>query len=201
MNFAVYIERDPTSEQMALLMKAAAECTYPTRYKYIAFYFAGHGGRDQAGKLFVKGLQPNKSDPEILHIEEFIIEPLKGLNKFIRLCFFDCCQTIGNGTPFRDEDDKKIENPNPHPGILIAYSTSDGQKSFGDRTNGGIWTYFLCKNLREAQTLQKVLCKTFDDVAKIKKQFQEPTTICSDEVFQIVLNQGNEVHYCVSCIV
>ena len=182
-------------------MEAAAECTYPTRYEYIAFYFSGHGGRDQAGKLFVKGLQPNKSNPEVLHIEEFIIEPLKGLDKFIRLCFFDCCQTIGNGTPFHDEDDKKIQNPNPHPGILIAYSTSDGQKSFDDRTNGGIWTYLLCKNLREAQTLQEVLCKTFDDVAKIRKQFQEPTTICSDEVLQIVLNQGNGVHYCVLCIV
>ena len=66
-------------------MKAAAVCDYPAGYKYIAFYFAGHGGRDKSGKLFVKGLQLDKSNPEILHIEEYITEPLKGLRRFTRL--------------------------------------------------------------------------------------------------------------------
>ena len=46
LNFAVYTERDPPSFQIACLTRAAATCQYPYRYKYIAFYFAGHGGRD-----------------------------------------------------------------------------------------------------------------------------------------------------------
>ena len=83
LNFAIYIEQNPTSGLIAGLMKAAAVCDYPARYKYIAFYFAGHGGRDKSGKLFVKGL-----NPEILYIEEYITEPLKGLERFTRLFFF-----------------------------------------------------------------------------------------------------------------
>ena len=192
LNFAIYIERDPTSGLIAGLMKAAAVCDYPARYKYIAFYFAGHGGRDKSGKLFVKGLQLDKSNPEILHIEEYITEPLKGLRRFTRLFFFDCCQTTGNGTPFRDDgDDRKIQNPKPLPGMLLAYSTSEGQKSFGDITNGGIWTYYLCKNLRENLTIREVLQKTLSSVFRRRKHFQEPMTVGTDEVLNLILKRGN----------
>ena len=191
LNFAVYIERDPTSAQIAALMKAAAECGYPDNYKYIAFYFAGHGGRDESGKLFIEGLQldpRDPSNPEILHIEEFIIEPLKNLNQFSRLFFFDCCQTRGNGTPFRNSG-KQAQNPKPHPGILIAYSSSQGEKSFGDRRNGGVWTYYLCKNILKNKKIGEVLEETFNNVIK-EKQFQKPMTICPDEMLNVVLKSG-----------
>ena len=169
-------------------MKAAAECEYPSRYRYIAFYFAGHGGRDESGKLFIEGLQLDPNNPEILHIEEFIIEPLKNLNQFNRLFFFDCCQTTGKGTPFRDGG-KPAQNPKPHPGILIAYSSSHGEKSFGDRRNGGIWTYYLCKNILKTEKIGEVLKKTYNDVRK-KKHFQKPMIFCPDEMLNVVLKSG-----------
>ena len=192
LNFAVYTERDPTSAQTAALMKAAAECEYPSRYKYIAFYFAGHGGRDESGKLFIEGLQLNPNNPEILHIEEFIIEPLKNLNKFSRLFFFDCCQTTGNGAPFRNGG-KQAQNPKPHSGILIAYSSSQGEKSFGDKRNGGIWTYYLCKNILKNEKIGEVLKKTFNDVRK-KKHFQKPMIFCPDEMLNVVLKSGKNTY-------
>ena len=188
LNFAVYTERDPTSAQIAGLMKAAAACGYPSRYKYIVFYFARHGGRDESGKLFVEGLQLDEENPEILHIEEYIT--LKSLGKFTRLFFFDCCQTTGNGAPFYDGGGKQAQNPKLHPGILVAYSTSEGQKS----SNGGIWTYYLCKNIRESKTNEEVNSQTFSDVVKIRKQFQEPMTVCTDDTRNIVLKQGNCIH-------
>ena len=192
LNFAIYIEWDPTSGLIAGLMKAAAVCDYPARYKYIAFYFAGHGGRDKSDKLFVKGLQLDKSNPEILHIEEYITEPLKVLERFTRLFFFDCCQTTGNGTPFCDDGDAmKIQNPKPLPGMLLVYSTSEGQKSFGDKTNGRIWTYYLCKNLRQNLTIGEVLQKTFiTSVVRRRKHFQEPMTVGTDEVLNLILKRG-----------
>ena len=62
LNFATFLERDPTSAQIASLINAAAACKYPDGYKYIAFYFAGHGGREEStGKLFINGLQLNEA--------------------------------------------------------------------------------------------------------------------------------------------
>ena len=176
LQFAVYIERDPTSEEIAHLMAAAAKCTYPYRYRYVAFYFAGHGGRDESGKPYIKGLQAQESMDKILHIEEYIINPLKELS-LTRMFFFDCCQSQGTGNAYRDSN-TIVKNPKPHPGELIAYATSEGKKSFGDQNHGGIWTYHFCKNLMKSDSIVSVLAQTYDDVVKERNDFQEPMTIC-----------------------
>ena len=85
----------------------------------------------------------------------------------------------------------KLKTPSPTLVWLVAYSTSEGQKSFGDRKNGGIWTYYLCKNIRESKKIGEVLSQTFSDVVKMRKQFQEPMTVCTDDTRNIVLKQGN----------
>ena len=179
LNFAVFIERDPTSDQIACLTRAAAECQYPYRYEYIAFYFAGHGGRDKStGKLFIKGLQLDESNPEILDMEEFIMQPLKEIKRLKKLCLFDCCQTLNGGRVYYDGS-IDLQDLKPVPGMLIAYSTNEGQKSFGDNLKGGVWTYHLCKNLKIEEPITKVLARTFDDVTKLREEFQKPMTICS----------------------
>ena len=177
LNFAVYVEKDPLAEELACLVQAAAECEYPYRFNYVAFYFAGHGGKDDSGKMFVRGLQRDDSEPENLHIDDYIIDPLKGLVQ-TRLFFFDCCQTPGKGNAFRD-DHVITKKPKPHPSQVIAYAANEGQKSFGDKTNGGIWTYNLCKNLKKEEPITTVLAMTFEDVVEERKDFQEPLTVAS----------------------
>ena len=190
LNFATFLERDPTSAQIASLINAAASCKYPDGYKYIAFYFAGHGGREEStGKLFINGLQINEAKPEILHIEEFIVNPLQRLNEPKKLFFFDCCQTPGSGTAYRGGN-TLVKNPKPLPNVLLAFSASEGQKSFGDKTKGGIWTYYLCKNSKKKRSVKAWLTKTSKDVRKLRKEFQEPQTFCLPEFDEVILHQG-----------
>ena len=181
LDFAFLSVQDPTSEELACLIKAAAEYNYPLRYKYIAFYFASHGGEDESG-LFVKTLEMDKSKP-ILHIEPYIIEPLKEV-KLTRLFFFDCCQTPGEGSAYRG-DGPITRKPKPRSGQVIAYATSKGQMSVGDKDAGGLWTYHLCKNLRNQDLIVTVLAKTNDNVYAERKDFQQPTTISNVGVLAI----------------
>ena len=193
LNFATFLERDPTSTQIASLINAAAACKYPDGYKYIAFYFAGHGEREEStGKLFINGLQLNKAKPEILYIEEFIVDPLQRLKGPKKLLFFDCCQTLGSDTAYHG-DNTLVKNPKPLPNVLLAFSASKGQKSFGDKTKGGIWTYYLCKNLKKKRSITAILNKTSKDVRLLRKEFQEPQTFCLPEFDEVILQRGMSI--------
>ena len=143
--FAVFSERDLTAEKIACLVQAAAECRFPYKYRYIAFYFAGHGGTDESGKPFIRGLQTDASKKENLDIDKFIITPWKGL-KLARLFFFDCCQSAGSGTAFRSDDGVVKKRPKSYPGELVAFASNRGKKATGNVTTGGVWTHYLCKN-------------------------------------------------------
>ncbi len=179
-NFAVFTVRDPPAKDLACLMQAAAEVEYPYKYTYVAFYFAGHGGTDvKTNNMYVVGLQTDDSGITILPVEEYIINPLKSLQEkaISRLFFFDCCQSEGKGTEFRDTITKK---PKSIAGELIAYATNKGEKSWGDRTKGGIWTHHLCKNIRESdEDIIRIVTKTTDDVSNAKESFQQPLTVFS----------------------
>ena len=173
LNFAVFSERDLTAEKIACLVQAAAECRFPYKYRYIAFYFAGHGGTDESGKSFIRGLQTDASKKEHLHIDDFIISPWKGL-QLARLFFFDCCQSAGSGTAFRSDDGVVKKKPRPYPGEIVAFASNTGKKASGNITSGGVWTHYLCKNLRKPLLITTVLALTFDDVCKVQEDFQEP---------------------------
>ncbi len=163
LNFATYIERDPTAQQISDLVKAATMCQYASSYKYICFYFAGHGGRDKDGQLYIKGLQLNKANPVILHIEEYIIKPLRSLGNLIRLFWFDCYDQMSDDhVSFLNNDSPN--NPTVHSGELIAYSSSEEHSSFGDHTKGGVWTYYLCKYLQKNLPITEVLSLTSDQI-------------------------------------
>ena len=188
LNFAVYDVINPTAEELATLMKAAGDLDYPLCYKYVAFYFAGHGGIDKDGKQFIVGLQTEDSQKtKVMHIDEYIINPLKPLhdkNKS-RLFFFDCCQSEGEGVEFFIGSSRA----KPPPGQLVAFASNIGQKSWGDKKDGGIWTRHLCENLRKFnESITDILAQTYDDVVKIQHNFQQPLVISS--IGRKILNEG-----------
>ena len=110
---------------------------------------------------------------KILRIYDFIVTPWKGL-QLTRLFFIDCCQSAGSGTAFRDDNDVVKKKPKPCPGEVVAFASNTGKKASGNVISGGVWTHYLCKNLRKPQPITTVLALTFDDVCKIQKDFQEP---------------------------
>ena len=195
LEFAVYSVTDPTSSEIIELIEAAAGCKYRLGYKFVAFYFAGHGGRDQSGNAFIKGMKVDNSDAEIVLIEKYIVDPLKHIQSFsgyeiIRLFFFDCCQVAQSTATqnYRGDPDPPSITPQSSPNQLIAYATSVGQRSFGDNKNGGVWTYHLCKNLMTKSSLVDVLAQTNDNVKKERSTFQSPMTVSS--IGKISLNKG-----------
>ena len=176
LNIAVCIERDPTCTQLACLVKAAAIVRYPINYKFITFYFAGHGGINDSGSPYVIPMRLKEEDRKVLRVEEDIISVFAGI-KQICLFFFDCCLS---GTSLQEHS--SINHPKPikaPPGCLIAYATNIGYTSAGDKKRGGIWTRYLCKHLRDPEpcTITAILTKTHDDV--MKEHFQPPLFSCS----------------------
>ena len=83
--FAILTTESPTSNELSALIAAASKYEYPSYYKFVAFYFSGHGGTDKDGKPFVQTLSEGH-----IFIEQSIVEPLQNI-KMIRLFFFDCC--------------------------------------------------------------------------------------------------------------
>ena len=179
LNFAVFTEKDPTCTQLACLVKAAATVRYPLNYKFITFYFAGHGGINDSGSPYVIPMQLEGEDRKILHVEEDIVSAFDGTKRTC-LFFFDCCLSSGTSLqgPGSHNLSKKVKAP---PGCLIAYATNIGFKSAGDKIRGGVWTHYLCKHLRDPQPLPitTILAKTHDDVIKERKDFQPPLFTCS----------------------
>ena len=181
LNFAVFVVRDPTADEVACLMEAAGDLNYPFKYEYVAFYFAGHGGIDKDEKPFIVGLQKDESKPtQVMCIDDYIINPLKPLQEKgkSRLFFFDCCQSKSKGIEFYTGG--RGLKPKPHPGQVVAYATNAGLKSWGDQKHGGIWTHHLCKNLLEySESVTEILTRTNDDVTKLKGDFQQPYILSS----------------------
>ena len=165
------------------------ECTGVQVYKYIAFYFAGHGGQDSSKKRYIKGVQQlNESNHTILHIEEYIVNPLNSLKHFHRLFFFDCCQSSDNDTPYHPHsNDNDNRDPKVQPKVLVAFSTSPGLTSGGERKNGRIWTHNLCHNLKRNLPIIDVLDITREDVKREREGYQLPMTLCSNDFKKIVL--------------
>ena len=126
---------------------------------------------------------------ENLHIYDFIVTPWKDI-QLTRLFFFDCCQFAGSGTAFHGDKDVVKKKPKEYPGEVVAFvsNTCTGKKAFGDITRGGVWTHYLCKNLRKPQPITTVLALTFEDVRKVQEDFQEP--VSHTTIGALVLYEG-----------
>ena len=172
LRFAVFRVSDPTCTELAALLKAAAEYEYPITCKFIVFYFAGHGGTDDKGREFVIP-RKLKGDSDILMIDHNILGPFRSRNddpiplksgeRRPCLFFFDCCLSQADIVhPSKNFFD--LRDPPRH--SIVAYATSPGLKSQGNKTEGGLWTRYLSKNLKkENEPLTKILTDTHGQVS------------------------------------
>ena len=161
LNFAVWRERDITCADLACLVKAAASHMYPS-YKYVAFYFAGHGGSVNGHPFIVPMKLKGDGSQQILFIEQNILSCFKKSRKRC-LFFFDCC-LVAKSTEDSDESPQasKMFKLTAPVKCLVAYATATGYKSQGDKVQGGLWTRTLCAKLKEPLSLSVILDETHD---------------------------------------
>ena len=179
-NFAILPIQSPTSARLSAMIAAASKYGYPYHYKFVAFYYSGHGGTDKDGKNpFVQTLSEGR-----VFIEPSIIEPLKSIEK-IRLFFFDCCLSQPSTTAgARSVDTARSDDTSSAPRIIkrsctqrevVAYAVSKGQKAYGEQNKGGEWTRRLCVNILKADPIVLVLAKTNREVQEAGGQI--PLTV------------------------
>ena len=178
LNFAVWRERDHTCADLACLAKAAASHMYPN-YKYLAFYFAGHGGIDANERSFVVPMKlRGEESQQILYIEENILSCFQNVRKRC-LFFFDCCLSgkltedskstqVGSFPSKGDQNSlsKRVFKLRAPVKCLVVYATATGLKSQGDKVYGGLWTRNLCEKLKEPVSLSDILDQTHDIVVE-----------------------------------
>ena len=196
LRFAVFRASDPSCTELAALLIAAAEYEYPITCKFIIFYFAGHGGTDDKGREFVIP-RKLKGDSGFLMIDHNFLGPfrsryddpipLKSGERRPCLFLFDCCLSqadiVHTSKNFFD-----LRNPPRH--SIIAYATSPGLKSQGNKTEGGLWTRYLSKNLKkENEPLTKILTDTHGNVSNELQDRQEKLRLGCDKTHLDVLEK------------
>ena len=172
LNFAVMDQTDLTCAEIACLAMAAASEKF-VDYKYIAFYFAGHGGIDEYKRSFIL---PMKTDgKERLFIEENVLSYFKDVNKGC-LFFFDCCLSSSSSESTQDSQPSPIKGFKLRAPIkcLVAYATSTDHKSQGTKDGGGVWTRNLCERLKEELSISDILDQTHDAVYEKLEGEQPP---------------------------
>ena len=157
LGLAVWQLPDASDMKIASVVETISQYPFPSNYKFIVFYFSGHGGSldshtfiSTAGDLDDHGQSPR------LFIEEAIISPLlpknpkSTLSKDVRRLFlFDCCltdSTLRGHAPVIKKEDVSIP---PRGNVLVAYATSMTSLARADpEKGGGVWTRFLAQNMK-----------------------------------------------------
>ena len=180
LNFATFFSEDLTCAELACLVKAAAECRYPLNYDFIAFYYAGHGGVDSSGREFVLPFHLTGGNTKnVLYIRDIISSftceyavRIRDRNKNRKcLFFFDCCLIFRPGLAVHGTE--KVFNLGCPQDCLVAYATSINHVSGGSKTNGGLWTRYLCQRLKNVESLTTILDCTTDDVKDARAKSTE----------------------------
>ena len=183
---------DQTCEELACLIKAASERDYPSGYEYIAFYFAGHGGIDEFGRPFILPMKKGKDSTQHFYLEENILSPFRPSpnkkipkKKYTHLFFFDSCLV---GTHVSSQNTVSLV---PSPGFVIAHATYPGQRSAGTK-EGGVWSQYLCKNLKLRLPITNILARTHDEV---KQQLPDQLPYESSCVGELYLKGTSQRNY------
>ena len=139
LNFAAYRCENFSCTNLVYLIEAAAKFgNYPLGYKFIAFYYAGHGGIDKSGREFVIPSQQTRGGTKsVLYIKGDIISPLtcesaakirdkrffkKHKKNRKSLFFFDCC--LNYKPDLNVHGTEKVFNLKYPQDCLVAYATS-----------------------------------------------------------------------------
>ena len=147
MGYIVFRELDLSCSSIACLVQAAAGSVYPVNIKYIIFYFAGHGGTDRSGKLFIEGLG---LESEILPIEKYVFEPLRiRKDKFIRLFLFDCYRSSIDISKMAVVQPQFLDSDE-----VVALALHKFQSV-------SFWTTCLCDNLKNKAPIGNILEHVF----------------------------------------
>ena len=178
MCYIVYQESqssDLSCLNIACLIRAAADITYPDNIKHIIFYFAGCGGSDRSGKRFIKRMLGPKS--EILPIEDYVIKPLRKLNdlSIVRIFLFDCYQysfqkSVAQLTFLNDE--------------VVAFA-------YHKFSNERIWTTNLCDNLKTKVSVGAMLKNVF----KITSGLDDHVFHCETKTSVILSDSMSKFEY------
>ena len=153
----------PTHDQLIALVRAASSYEYPKlrKFKFIAFYFAGHGGVNSSGEPYIVTTE-SASGSKHIKIAPSILQPFsKNQNHKTCLFFFDCCLSSADSTT----DHSSLYALTAPPSCFVAFATNVGLKSKGGTVKGGLWTHHLCRNLKEKNfSLSAVMERTHEDV-------------------------------------
>ncbi len=145
MGFAVYRMDSPSPSEVACLAAAAAEYRYARSCNQIYFYFTGHGRIDREGNCVITTKGVNDTLPIKCILQPFNDQSSRNA-EIPCLFLFDCCLTR---TP--NYENCEFHNIVPH-NSLLAFATSEGYKSAGNKKDGSRWTGLLCKKLSQAKS-------------------------------------------------
>ncbi len=157
LKFVVFRMENSSREELSCLVKTVAMGKCPLLCKKIIFYYAGHGGIDKHGHSFMRVNDGNEG--KFFINVNMIAHFNKNKVKKNRNCLFflDCCLSgeLNHGY--------ELTLPVVPIRCLIAFATSMGHKSYGDKYAGGVWTRHLCSHLKEKRSVSDILDSTYTD--------------------------------------
>ena len=149
LEFTFYRQENTNCTELSCLVQAIARGKWHTvKCKYIVFYYAGHGGIDERGDLFIKLSQCEESR---FYIERGVLSHFNKVdNKRRCLFFFDLCFSEAVGMP----NSPKYPDVPSHC-LAVIFRTCSGEMSVGE-----IWTQQFCEKLKLQLSISDILDHT-----------------------------------------
>lgn len=173
---AVWKLKNASKAKITGVLRCIAQYEFPVGYKFIIFYFSGHGGSLHNHPYICTDANVDGNQNK-LYISEGIVSHLlpkqnPKLRRAVRRIFlFDSClsdDTLRRVEQHTQEVHERIQcndmRFSPEGNVLVAFSTSMRATAKADRDLGGVWTRNLAKNIVEMDLpLTTVLDVTWGD--------------------------------------
>ena len=185
LNFAVFQLFNPFPVEVEEIVQTLYSNTnlpwLPDKYKFIVFYFSGHGGMSKNDGTIQ--ILPCKQIGKTLQIFPTIIDPLHYL-PHTKLFFFDCCLLeIHKHLQKQDDLVQSDERCLTRGEKVIAFATSKGLGTVATQKEGGIWTKTLVELLPEKKSLQEILGDTAGKLKKLETSMKPHWTSEGENIY------------------